>query len=70
MLGIFTVVCGSVWRVDKIQNDGRCHGNQGANRGTKIMGCGDVRYCFAIAILVIIIIPLLAVNLSDQILRD
>ena len=29
-----------------------CHGN----RGTKIMGWGDVRYCFAMAILVIIII--------------
>jgi hypothetical protein len=26
------------------------------NRGTKIMGWGDVRYCFAMAILVIIII--------------
>jgi hypothetical protein len=23
-------VCGSFWRVDKIQNGGRCHGNQGA----------------------------------------
>jgi hypothetical protein len=29
-VGIFTVVCGSFWRVDKIQNGGRCHGNQGA----------------------------------------
>jgi hypothetical protein len=27
---IFAVVCGSFWRVDKIQNGGRCHGNQGA----------------------------------------
>ena len=37
------------------------------------MGWGDVRYCFAMAILVIIIIllpPLLAAILSDQILRD
>ena len=39
------------------------------------MGWGDVRYCFAMAILVIIIIlllppVLLAVSLSDQILRD
>jgi hypothetical protein len=23
-------VCGSYWRVETIQNDGRCHGNQGA----------------------------------------
>jgi hypothetical protein len=81
-------VRGSFWHVDKIQNGGRCHGNQGAkivkfipnfkklysnvschmqicniinfqifyhyhgNRGTKMMGWGDVRYCFAMAILV------------------
>jgi hypothetical protein len=25
-----TVVHGSFWGVDKIQNGGRCHGNQGA----------------------------------------
>jgi hypothetical protein len=30
IVGIFTVVCGSFWRVDKIQNGGRCHGNQSA----------------------------------------
>jgi hypothetical protein len=30
IVGIFTVVCGSFWRVDKIQNGGCCHGNQGA----------------------------------------
>jgi hypothetical protein len=29
-LGISTVVCGSLWRVEKIQNGGCCHGNQGA----------------------------------------
>jgi hypothetical protein len=36
------------------------------------MGWGDVRYCFAIAILAIIILlpPLLAAILSEQILRD
>jgi hypothetical protein len=28
IVGIFTVVCGSFWRVDKIENGGRCHGNQ------------------------------------------
>jgi hypothetical protein len=32
----------------KFQNGWRYHGN----RGIKIMGCGDVRYCFAMAILV------------------
>ena len=107
-VGIFTVVCGSFWRVDEIQNGGRCHGNQGAiffkfipnfkklysnvschiqickqrysvskwlqlvcgsycrvekiqdgcryhgNQGTKIMGWGDVCYCFAMALLVIL----------------
>jgi hypothetical protein len=30
IVGISTVVCGSFWRVDNIQNGGRCHGNQGA----------------------------------------
>ena len=36
------------------------------------MGWGDVRYCFAMAILVIIILlpPLLAAILSEKILRD
>ena len=37
------------------------------------MGWGDVRYCFPVAILVIIINiipPLLSVILSNQILRD
>jgi hypothetical protein len=29
-VGISTVVCGSFWRVEKIQNGGCCHGNQGA----------------------------------------
>ena len=29
-VGISTVVCGSFWRVEQIQNGGRCHGNQGA----------------------------------------
>jgi hypothetical protein len=29
-VGISTVVCGSFWGVDQIQNGGRCHGNQGA----------------------------------------
>jgi hypothetical protein len=29
IVGIFTIVCGSFWCVDKIQNGGRCHGNQG-----------------------------------------
>jgi hypothetical protein len=29
-IGISTVVCGSFWGVDKIQNGDRCHGNQGA----------------------------------------
>jgi hypothetical protein len=29
-VGISTVVCGSFWGVEKIQNGGRCHGNQGA----------------------------------------
>ena len=28
-VGISTVVCGSFWRVEKIQNGGRCHGKQG-----------------------------------------
>jgi hypothetical protein len=28
-VGISTVVCGSFWGVEKIQNGGRCHGNQG-----------------------------------------
>ena len=28
-VGISTVVCVSFWRVDKIQNGRRCHGNQG-----------------------------------------
>jgi hypothetical protein len=28
--GISTVVFGSFWGVEKIQNGGRCHGNQGA----------------------------------------
>jgi hypothetical protein len=27
---ICEVVCGSFWHVDKIQNGGRCNGNQGA----------------------------------------
>jgi hypothetical protein len=27
---ISTVVCGSFWGVEKIQNGGHCHGNQGA----------------------------------------
>jgi hypothetical protein len=31
-VGISTVVCGSFWRVEKIQNNGRCHGNQGAKK--------------------------------------
>ena len=35
------------------------------------MGWGNVRYCFAIAILAIILLPpLLAAILSEQILRD
>jgi hypothetical protein len=49
------------------------HGNAILNFiGTKIMGWGDVRYCFAMAILVIIIIfpLLLGAILSDQILGD
>jgi hypothetical protein len=29
-VGISTVVCGSFWGVEKNQNGGRCHGNQGA----------------------------------------
>jgi hypothetical protein len=29
-VGISTVVCGSFWGLKKIQNGGRCHGNQGA----------------------------------------
>jgi hypothetical protein len=29
-IGISTVVCGSFWRVEQIQNGGRGHGNQGA----------------------------------------
>jgi hypothetical protein len=29
-VGISTVVCGSFWGVEQIQNGGRCHGNQGA----------------------------------------
>ena len=29
-VGISTVVCGSFWGVENIQNGGRCHGNQGA----------------------------------------
>ena len=36
------------FRVEKIQDGCRYLGN----RGTKIMGWGDVRYCFAMAILV------------------
>jgi hypothetical protein len=28
-VGISTVVCGSFWGVEQIQNGGRCHGNQG-----------------------------------------
>jgi hypothetical protein len=28
-VGISIVVCGSFWGVEKIQNVGRCHGNQG-----------------------------------------
>jgi hypothetical protein len=34
------------------------------NRGSKIMGWGDVRYCFGMAILVIIILLLLFLLLS------
>jgi hypothetical protein len=29
-LSSFTVVCASFWKVEKIQNGGCCHGNQGA----------------------------------------
>jgi hypothetical protein len=29
-VGISTVVCGSFWGVEQIQNGSRCHGNQGA----------------------------------------
>ena len=29
-VGISTVVCGSFWGVEQIQNEGCCHGNQGA----------------------------------------
>jgi hypothetical protein len=29
-VGISTVVCGSFWEVENIQNDDRCHGSQGA----------------------------------------
>jgi hypothetical protein len=29
LVGISTVVCGSFWGIEKIQNGGRCHGNQG-----------------------------------------
>ena len=36
--------------VNKIKKQSSCHYH--GNRGTKIMGCGDVRYCFAMAILV------------------
>jgi hypothetical protein len=28
-VGISTVVCGSFWGVEQIQNGGHCHGNQG-----------------------------------------
>jgi hypothetical protein len=28
-VGISTIVCGSFWGVEKNQNGGRCHGNQG-----------------------------------------
>ena len=31
-VGISTIVCGSFWRVEQIQNGGRCHGNQGAKK--------------------------------------
>jgi hypothetical protein len=40
IVGIFTVVCGSFWRVDKIENGGRCHGNQSFS----IQSC---RSCYA-----------------------
>jgi hypothetical protein len=42
---------GSFWRVDKIQNDVTME-----TKVQKIMGWGDVRYCFAMAILFIILI--------------
>jgi hypothetical protein len=29
LVGISTVVCGSFWVDEQIQNGGRCHGNQG-----------------------------------------
>jgi hypothetical protein len=37
-----TVVCGSFWGVEKIQNGGRCHGNQGIKwpPNTKILRFG------------------------------
>jgi hypothetical protein len=41
-VGIFTVVCGSFWGVEKIQNGGRSHGNQGTKwpPNTKILRFG------------------------------
>jgi hypothetical protein len=36
-VGISTVVCGSFWGVENIQNGSRCHGNQ----GTKILRFGQ-----------------------------
>jgi hypothetical protein len=34
-VGISTIVCGSFWGVEKNQNGGRCHGNQGIKMTAK-----------------------------------
>jgi hypothetical protein len=41
-VGISTVVCGSFWGVETIQNGGRCHDNQGTKwvPNTKILRFG------------------------------
>jgi hypothetical protein len=41
-VGISTVVCGSFWGVEQIQNGGHCHGNQGIKLppNTKILQFG------------------------------
>ena len=43
-VGISTVVCCSFWRVEQIQNGGRCHGNQGIKwpPNTKILDLGEI----------------------------
>jgi hypothetical protein len=49
-VGISTVVCGSFWGVEQIQNGGRCHGNQGAKNVKFTSNWGDVIIITRIAI--------------------